>query len=251
MVSSLVYQSRKIAVVIPSFNEADAIGCVVAALKKLKNAQQKPLIDQLVVCDNGSDDGTGDIAVDAGAEVIYEPSPGYGSACLAGLAALDATDVIVFVDGDHSVDYADIPTLINAVINGADLAPMARSPQKNEPGALTPQQIFGNKLACWLIRLFWQVKVADLGPLRAISSQALSTLQMRDRTYGWTVEMQVKAIQNGMCVEEYPTGSRKRIGQSKISGTVKGTVGAAFGIIGMILRLRLRERRQQKVHQNG
>ncbi len=227
---------KSIGVVIPAHNEAEAIGKVVAALQALSLYQQ-PLIDQIVVCNNASTDNTAGQARLAGAEVVDEPRAGYGYACLAGIHHLSAVDIVLFVDGDHSVDYTSIVPLLNEISAGADLCIGSRSLTNNERGALTPQQIAGNKLATWMINRLWGVQITDLGPLRAIRRSALQQLQMQDTTFGWTVEMQVKAIVFGMDMREVPAASRKRIGQSKISGTLKGTLLAGYGIISMVLKL--------------
>ena len=226
---------KTIGAVIPAHNEAEAIATVVTALQGL-NANGQPLIDQIVVCNNASTDNTAEQARLAGADVVDEPRPGYGYACLAGISRLSTVDIVLFVDGDHSVDYATIPLLLDEMKAGADLCIGSRSLAKNEQGALTPQQIAGNKLATWMINQLWGVQITDLGPLRAIRRRALQQLDMQDVTFGWTVEMQIKAIAYGMDMREVPAASKKRIGQSKISGTFKGTILAGYGIISTILK---------------
>lgn len=234
---------KTIGAVIPAYNEAQAIGRVVAALRELADDDLSPLIDRIVVCDNASTDATASQARLAGAEVVHEPRSGYGYACLAGIAQMPGVDIVLFVDGDHSVDYAAIPALLKTLDRGADLVIGSRTLTSNEPGALTPQQIAGNRLATWMINRLWGVPVTDLGPLRAIRQAALQRLDMQDGTFGWTVEMQVKAIAMGMDIREVPAGSRRRIGQSKISGTLKGTILAGYGIISTILKLYWRYRK--------
>lgn len=227
---------KSIGAVIPAHNEAEAIARVVNALQGL-NVDGQPLIDQIVVCNNASTDKTAERACLAGADVVDEARPGYGYACLAGISRLSLVDIVLFVDGDHSVDYAGILPLLEAMNDGADLCIGSRSLAKNEQGALTPQQIAGNKLATWMINQLWGAQITDLGPLRAIRRRALRQLDMQDVTFGWTVEMQVKAIAYGMDMREVPAASKRRIGQSKISGTFKGTILASYGIISTILKL--------------
>lgn len=240
-----MYRGLRIGVVIPARDEALAIGGVVRGLLALW-ADGVPAIDALVVCDNGSSDGTGALAIAAGADVVTQGLPGYGRACLTALTALSEVDVVVFVDGDRSIVPEQLLRLLDAMA-GADLVIGARTLGRIEAGALTPPQRFGNALAVWLIRLCWGVRFADLGPFRAIRSSALASLQMRDETYGWTVEMQVKAMQRGLRVVEIPVDSRCRLGRSKISGTLRGVIGAGIGIISMIVRLKWRERLHGRV----
>ena len=200
-------------------------------------------IDEIVVCDNASTDRTAAMAAEAGARVVTETGRGYGSACLAGIAALSTVDIVLFADADRSDAAEEATGLVSAVADGADLAIGSRALGIAEPGALTPQQRFGNALASALIRGIWRHHTTDLGPFRAIRRDALDKLGMRDRTYGWTVEMQVKAIQVGMKVVEIPVSYRRRIGVSKISGTVKGTIGAGVKILGMIAVLWWKDKR--------
>lgn len=208
-----------------------------------------PVVDQIVVGDNGSTDNTAAIATGYGAMVMLEPERGYGAACSAALAAPMDKDIIVFVDGDHSVVAQELPTLLEPIIDGADLVIGSRVPGRCEKGALTKPQIIGNKLATALMRLLWRGDVTDLGPFRAITQNALLNLKMCDRKFGWTVEMQVKALQHSMNVVEVPVSTNRRIGRSKVSGTVKGVVGAAHGILGTIGKLYWREKRgNQNTH---
>ncbi len=239
-------EGKTIGAVIPAHNEAQAIGKVVLGLQRLSIHKQS-LIDRIVVCNNASTDHTKACAQQAGAEVVDEARPGYGYACLAGIAHLNDTDIILFVDGDHSVDYAGIPLLLSSILNGADLCIGSRTLANSEPGALAPQQLLGNRLATWMINSLWQTKVTDLGPLRAIRRSTIELLDMQSKTFGWTVEMQVKAIIQGMNIQEVPAVCRRRIGQSKISGTWKGTLLAGYGIISTIIRLYRLSRRQVKV----
>jgi len=231
-----MYKNLKVSVVIPARDEEKSIGLVVEELLALQNAQR--LIDDIVVCDNGSNDLTAQRAKQAGARVVYEKKPGYGTACLTALAALDASDIILFTDGDHSFKAAQAIRLLDGIADGADLVIGSRVLGQIESGALTVPQAMGNRLAGFLIKCLWGVKVTDLGPYRAIRSSALDRLKMMDTAFGWTVEMQVKAIQQGLQMIEVPVDTKRRIGQSKISGTLRGSLGAGVGILSMIAKLR-------------
>ena len=231
------------AAIIPARDEEQAIATVVTCLKQLRDDRGEPLIDVIVVCDNGSRDHTADIACRAGATVVQQPVAGYGLACLTAIDALQDVDCLLFVDGDNAFAVEQAGPLIEAVERGADLAIGSRVLGTMTPGALTFPQQFGNRLASFLIRRLWDANITDLGPYRAISYLAYQRLEMRDRRFGWTVEMQVKAIQRGMNVVELPVDTRRRLGRSKISGTLRGTVGAAVGILSMIARLWWQERR--------
>ncbi len=216
-----------IAVVIPALNEAASIGKVIADIPDW--------VDDIVVADNGSDDGTGEAAQENGARVVVEPERGYGAACLAGIAALDDPDIVVFLDADYSDHPEETDRLVDPILEGrADLAIGSRALGNVEPGALTIQQRFGNWLATRLVRLFWKAKYTDLGPFRAIRFESLKALGMRDRNYGWTVEMQIRAARIGLIGIEVPVSYRKRIGKSKISGTVKGVFSAGYKILATI-----------------
>ncbi len=229
-------EGARIGVVIPALNEADAIGKVVAGIPGW--------VDQVVVADNGSSDGTGDVAAAAGATVVREPARGYGAACLAGIAALAPCDVVVFLDGDHSDYPEEMDRLVDPIVAGqCDFVVGSRAAATREPGALTPQQVFGNWLAVTLIRWIWGTRFTDLGPFRAIRRDSLAALAMADRDYGWTVEMQVKAIEHGLAIRDVPVSYRRRIGVSKVSGTLKGTIMAGTKILWIIGRHALRSRR--------
>ncbi len=221
-----------IAVIIPAHNEALSIGKVVA---EIPNAW----VNEIIVVDNASTDATAAIAMAEGARVEYEPESGYGAACLRGIVKAKelGADVIVFMDGDHS-DYAEeIPLLLDPILkNESDFVIGSRALGVAEEGALTPQQRYGNQLACFLMRHLLGVHYTDLGPFRAITMTALDKIGMTDRNYGWTVEMQIKAHKKGLHVKEVPVRYRKRIGKSKISGTVKGVVMAGYKIIFTILK---------------
>jgi uncharacterized protein len=213
-----------VGVVIPALNEERSIGRVVSTIPDW--------VDDIVVGDNGSRDMTATIAEEAGARVILEPRRGYGSACLSALATLTDIDVVVFLDGDFSDYPEEMSRLVDPIIRGdIDMVIGSRVLGKRESGALTPQAMFGNWLSCKLIRLFWNVEYSDLGPFRAISYKALKSIRMRDPDYGWTVEMQIKAARDGLRVTEVPVSYRRRIGKSKVSGTVRGVVGAGVKIL--------------------
>lgn len=220
-------KGRAVAVIIPALNEAETIGEVVSRIPGW--------VDRIVVVDNGSRDGTALRATRAGAQVVSEPRRGYGAACLRGLAEVPGADVLVFVDADLSDDPSRMADLVDPIIDDAvDLVIGARS--QVEPGALTFVQRFGNWLACCLMSVFWRCSFTDLGPFRAISAPALARLAMRDMTWGWTVEMQVKAVCQGLVAREVSVAYRRRAaGRSKISGTVVGSIRAGVKIIYVIL----------------
>jgi glycosyltransferase involved in cell wall biosynthesis len=219
-------------VVIPVLDEAASIGAVLDALPS-------GLIRRVIVCDNGSRDDTAGAAAAHGAEVVHEPRRGYGSACLRGLAALrlDPPDVVLFLDGDGSDDPAEAASLLAPIANDtADLVIGSRALGERERGALTPQARLGNRLATALIRLFYGVRWTDLGPFRAIRWSSLESLTMRDPAFGWTVEMQVKAARARLRGVEVPVRYRRRVGRSKISGTLSGAMLAGAAILGTIAR---------------
>ena len=224
-----------IAVVIPALNEERAIGRVLAEIPGW--------VDRVIVADNGSTDRTADIARAAGARIVAEPEPGYGAACLAGLTEIGEADVVVFLDGDYSDHPEEMVALVDPIAAGtAEMVIGSRVLGVREAGALTPQQRFGNWLATTLIRLIWGARFTDLGPFRAIRASALGRLAMSDRTYGWTVEMQIKAAIAGLRTIEVPVRYRRRIGVSKISGTIKGTIKAGWKILSIIGRFALAKR---------
>ena len=236
-----MYEGLSVGAVIPARNEVGNIGPVVTELLALRGAGGARIVDDLVVCDNGSADGTADRARAAGARVVVEPTPGYGVACLTALAALRPVDVVLFVDGDRSCRTQQALDLLRALADGADMVVGSRALGRRERGALSPPQAAGNRVASLLMRLLWGRRVTDLGPFRAIRTDALRQLDMRDRAYGWTVEMQVKAIQANLRLVERPVDSlRRRSGRSKVGGTVSGVIGASAGILGTIVRLRCR-----------
>ncbi|NNF78193.1 MAG: glycosyltransferase family 2 protein [Rhizobiales bacterium] len=229
--------NHKVGVVIPALNEAGAIAKVLEAIPDW--------VDQVVVADNGSEDGTPEIAAAHGATVTHEPEGAYGAACLAGIAALRPCEVVVFVDGDYSDFPAQMDRLVDPIaLAQADLVIGSRPLGQCERGALTPQQRFGNWLACFLIKLFWDFKYTDLGPFRAIRMDCLRRINMRDTAFGWTVEMQLRAIQENLQILEVPVDYRTRIGHSKISGTLRGTVLAGHAILGTIFKTAWRSRKR-------
>jgi len=223
--------SQRTAVIIPALNEERSIGIVVSSMIDH--------VDTVIVVDNGSTDRTSDVARNAGAHVVLQRERGYGAACLCGLHELsnNAPDVVLFMDGDASDNPEDARDVLQCVIDGrADFCLGSRVAGVADRGSLTPQQRFGNWLATHLIALRWRVRYTDLGPLRALRWSALQSLDMQDRTWGWTVEMQIKTARDGIRVVELPVRYHKRIGTSKISGTVMGSVRAGVKIIGTILR---------------
>lgn len=232
-----MYRNLTISVVIPARDEEKSIGLVVKELLALQNEQQTRLIDEIVVCNNGSNDLTAQCAKEAGALVVYENKPGYGIACLTAIAALKPTDIVLFTDGDYSFKAAQAVRLLDGIVDGADLVIGSRVLGRIESGALTLPQTMGNRLASFFIKSLWGHQVTDLGPYRAIRSSALECLDMTDTAFGWTVEMQVKAIQQGLQIIEVPVDTKRRIGKSKISGTFRGTIGAGVGILSMIAKL--------------
>ncbi len=230
-------QSQLIDVIIPAYNEEGAIGNVIEAIPK-------QLVREIIVCNNRSTDNTRTVAEAAGATVLDEDRPGYGWACLKGMAHCSNQDVlpdiVVFLDGDFS-DYPEqMPLLVDPIIcDAADMVIGSRASGEKEKGSMTPQQIFGNWLATKMIKVLYGVTFTDLGPFRAISWEALTAIDMQDKTYGWTVEMQVKAAKLGLKTIEVPVKYKKRIGVSKVSGTVKGTLLAGYKIITTILKYSL------------
>ncbi len=226
-----------ISVIIPALNERESIGLVLRDLPR-------PLVRQVIVVDNGCTDDTPAIAARAGAQVVRQARRGYGAACLAGIAALDPrADVVAFLDGDYSDFPEEIERLVAPIRRGvADLVIGSRVLRDESRAALLPQAYWGNRLATLLIRRFWHFAYTDLGPFRAIRRERLETLGMRDASFGWTVEMQIKALRAGLRVCEVPVSYRKRIGRSKISGTVRGTLFAGTRIMFTIFKYGLTAR---------
>lgn len=223
-------------VIIPARNEATSLPLVLNDL---------PDVGRVIVVDNGSSDGTGNVARDLDATVVREERPGYGSACLAGLREVHqlvtcgkkAPETIVFLDADYSDHPELLPQLVTPIErNTADFVLGSRLRGEREPGAMPPQSVYGNRFACYLMRLIWGANFTDLGPFRAIRYDSLRALQMSDRSFGWTVEMQIKAALAQLRIFEIPVPYRRRIGQSKISGTVTGTFRAGTKILYTVAR---------------
>ena len=220
----------RLSVVIPALNERESLPHVLADLPWER-------LSEVVVVDNGSTDGTPGVARAGGARVVEESRRGYGRACLTGIAALNRPDVVVFLDGDYSDHPEELPAVVAPILDGrADLVIGSRVLGEREPGALLPQARFGNLLSVSLIRALCGTRYTDLGPFRAIRSESLEALDMRDESFGWTVEMQVKAARGGLRIAEVPVRYRRRIGKSKITGTVRGTVMAGAIILHTIAR---------------
>ena len=229
----------RISVVIPTHNEAQAIGRVLGDLPSR-------LVTEVIVVDSNSTDGTPDVARKMGAQVIQEFRRGYGRACLTGLANTQNPDIVVFLDGDYSDRPSELPILLAPIIQGrADITLGSRLGINNIPGALPWHQTFGNRLAAGLIRYLYGVKVSDLGPFRAVRAEALRHLDLQELTYGWAVEMIVKGAIAGYRIVEVPVSYFPRIGESKISGTLKGTIGAAWFILSRIVRYYFRRQRAE------
>jgi glycosyltransferase involved in cell wall biosynthesis len=220
-----------VTVIIPALDEEESLPLVLNDL---------PNVGQVIVVDNGSRDATADVAAEHGATVVPEPKRGYGAACLRGLATIDKSreearptpEVIVFVDADYS-DHPDLlPQLIEPILAGkSDFVLGSRLLGQREPGAMPPQSVYGNRLACLLMRILFRVRYTDLGPFRAISYARLRALGMSDQNFGWTIEMQIKAARAGFRIQEIPVPYRRRVGTSKISGTISGTIKAGSKIL--------------------
>ena len=222
-----------IKVIIPAYNEANSISQVIQGIPKI--------VSEIIVVNNDSTDATARNAKNAGATVLTEHKKGYGYACLCGMNYVSQQsnnpDIIVFIDGDYSDYPEDLSKVIQPIIEeDIDLVIGARVKELREQGSMTPQQIFGNWLASFLMKLFFGSKFTDLGPFRAIKYDKLLTLEMEDKTYGWTVEMQLKALNRKLSYIEVPVRYRKRIGVSKVSGTVKGSIFAGVKILGWIFK---------------
>ena len=225
---------KKTVVIIPALNEERSIGQVIAEIPR-------GLVTEIVVVNNGSTDSTAQVASDSGATVIDEERKGYGQACLAGISYIKSfsymPDIIVFLDGDYSDYPGEMKDLISPITeDGYDLVIGSRTIGERQKGALLPQALVGNYVATRLIKLFYGVSFTDLGPFRAIRYDKLLSLDMRDRTFGWTVEMQTKAAKKGFRCAEVPVSYRKRMGTSKITGTITGSFMAGVKIIWMIFR---------------
>lgn len=225
--------SPKIVVIIPAYNEENSVAKVVGDIPE-------GLVDEVIVVNNNSADATDVNARNAGATVLHEERPGYGYACLKGIEYVKQLrplpDIVIFIDADYSDHPEEMPLLVQPLINGMDMVIGSRALGKKEKGSMTVQQVFGNWLATGLLKFMYGVNYTDLGPFRAIRYDKLLEINMQDTTYGWTVEMQLKAAKLKMKVMEVPVKYRKRIGFSKISGTLKGTVLAGYKIIATIFK---------------
>ena len=223
-----------IRVIIPAFNEENAVGSVIQEIPK-------ELVTEIIVVNNASTDRTAEEAKRYGATVLHETKQGYGFACLKGMDYVSSlnenTDIIVFLDADYSDYPEEIGQLIAPIVDdSADLVIGSRALGKRQKGSMTPQQLFGNWLATSLLKLFYNANFTDLGPFRAIRYKSLQELGMVDTTYGWTVEMQLKAVKNNLRCVEVPVRYRVRVGKSKVSGTVKGTLLAGYKILWTIFK---------------
>ena len=220
----------RVSVVIPTHNQAQAIGRVLIDIPS-------DLVTEIIVVDSNSNDGTPEIAAKMGALVIQEPRRGYGRACLTGLAGANSPDIVVFLDGDYSDRPSELPVLLAPIIEGrADITLGSRLQKQSSSGALPWHQVFGNRVAAALIRLFYGLEISDLGPFRAGRVDVLHQLALQETTYGWAVEMILKGALRGFRVVEVPVSYYPRIGKSKIGGTLKGTVGASWFILSLIVR---------------
>ena len=227
----------QIDVIIPAYNEEKSIGLVVKDIPK-------NWVREILVCNNASTDNTASVARQGGATVLDQPNKGYGNACLKGIEYLkqkpeeEKPDIVVFLDGDYSDYPEEIADLVRPIIEeDMDMVIGSRAIGKMERGAMMPQQIFGNWLATNLIKLFYNYHFTDLGPFRAIKYQKLIELDMQDRDFGWTVEMQVKAAKMKFKCTEIPVSYRRRVGVSKVSGTIRGTILAGHKILWTIFKL--------------
>lgn len=224
-----------IKIIIPAYNEEKSIGKVIAAIPTNIG------VSEIIVANNASTDLTEEVAKAAGATVVLAKQKGYGYACLQAMEyienQLQKPEIIVFLDGDFSDYPEEMPLLLRPILEeGYDLVIGSRTLGKKEKGSLTPQQLFGNWLATTLMRWIYKTQFTDLGPFRAIRYDKLLAINMQDKTYGWTVEMQVKAAKLGMKCTEVPVNYRVRIGKSKVSGTIKGTIMAGYKILWTIFR---------------
>jgi glycosyltransferase involved in cell wall biosynthesis len=226
----------RVSVIIPTHNEAQAIKRVLADLPS-------DLTTEVIVVDSNSNDGTPEIAARMGARVVHEPRRGYGRACLTGMATANSPDMVVFLDGDYSDRPSELPILLAPIIEGR--GDITLGSRQRSVGALPWHQAFGNRLAASLINILYGLKISDLGPFRAARADVLRELALEETTYGWAVEMILKGALAGYRVVEVPVSYQPRIGKSKISGTVKGTVGAAWFILSLIVRYYFRRRRTE------
>ena len=221
----------RVTAIIPALDEEATIGEIVARL-------DRRLVHDVIVVDNGSRDRTGERAAAAGARVVVAPRRGYGTACLAGVGAAAGADILVFLDGDGSDVPEDLPRLLAPVQRGeADLVLGSRALGRREPGSLAAHQLWGNRIVLWLLRLLYGVRLTDFGPFRAIRADALRRLGMAHPTYGWPIEMVVKAAKGGLRMAEVPVDWRRReAGRSKVAGTLRGSLLAGYHLLATVLR---------------
>lgn len=228
------WETADIKVIIPAFNEEHAIGKVISEIPG-------EIVSEVIVVNNGSTDGTGKAAREMGATVLQEPRKGYGAACLKGMEYIahskNKPGIIVFLDADYSDYPRELPGLIAPILQDThDLVIGSRALGKKETGSMTLPQVFGNWLATRLLKLFYGANFTDLGPFRAIRYQSLISLGMRDLSFGWTVEMQLKAVKMNLRCTEVPVRYRVRIGKSKVSGTIRGAIMAGYKILWTIFK---------------
>ncbi|QBA65036.1 glycosyltransferase family 2 protein [Muriicola soli] len=228
---------KEIVVIIPAYNEGQSIAAVISEIPEL--------VSEIIVVNNNSTDNTAVAAEAAGATVLFEENMGYGFACLKGIKYLKKRSkppaIVVFMDGDYSDYPEDLHKVVKPILDGdVDFVIGARTKALREKGSMTPQQSFGNGLATFLMRMIYRSDFTDLGPFRAIRYEQLMALEMEDKTYGWTVEMQLKVLKKGIAYTEVPVRYKKRIGISKVSGTVKGTIFAGIKILGWIFKYSLK-----------
>jgi len=229
----------RVSVIIPTRNEAQAIGRVLADLPAA-------LVNEVIVVDNHSTDETPDIAARMGARVISEGRRGYGQACLTGIACANSPDVVVFLDGDYSDRPSELPLLLAPIFEGrADITIGSRLAGTRTPGAVPWHALFGNWLAAGLITKLYRLKISDLGPFRAVRADVLRALQLEETTYGWAVELILKGAIQGFRICEVPVSYHPRIGESKISGTLRGTIGATWFILSRIAHYYFRQRKSE------
>ena len=224
---------QRIKVIIPAYNEQDSIGLVVGDIPRI--------VDEVIVVNNNSSDDTVKVARAAGATVLSEKRSGYGYACLKGIDYIKGLEtkpnIVVFLDGDYSDYPEELVQIVAPIQNGtADFVVGARVKELRAQGSMTPQQVFGNWLACFLMKILYKSTFTDLGPFRGIRWNTLVDLNMSDKTYGWTVEMQLKVLNKAISYQEIRVSYRERIGVSKVSGTLKGTIFAGIKIIGWIFK---------------